>query len=144
MSKFAQGKFEPRNAHKYVGKRTPVFRSSWELVMMRFLDDHPGVLQWASEAIAIPYMCPFRHCRSQYVPDFFIVYVDRDGAQHIEVVEVKPQKETGTKPTRSRRDALMAVKNQAKWAAAQAYCAANNMTFRVVTEFDLFRMGGNQ
>ena len=144
MSKFAQGKFTPKNTHKYVGKKHPVFRSSWELVMMRFCDDHPSVIQWASEAIAIPYMCPFRRCKTHYVPDFFIVYLDRDGAQHIEVVEVKPYKETGASPTRSRRDALVAVKNQAKWAAAQAYCAANGMTFRIVTERELFHLGGNQ
>ena len=108
---------------------------------MNFCDNHPSVLQWASEAIAIPYMCPFRKRRSQYVPDFFVVYIDRNGNQHVEVVEIKPHKETGSSPTRSRRDAMVAVKNHAKWAAAQAYCAANGFVFRVVTEIDMFRNG---
>lgn len=111
---------------------------------MNFCDNHPSVLQWASEAIAIPYMCPFRKRRSQYVPDFFVVYIDRNGNQHVEVVEIKPHKETGQSLTRSRRDAMVAVKNQAKWAAAQAYCAANGFIFRVVTEKDLFHMGATQ
>jgi hypothetical protein len=140
MPKFAQGFFTPKNPHKYVGKRKICFRSSWELVVCNFFDNHPSVLKWASEAIAIPYRCPFRNRVVQYIPDFFVMYVDATGQQHVEVIEVKPQKETGKVKTRSRRDALMAVKNQAKWAAAQAYCAANGMTFRVVTEVDIFRM----
>lgn len=141
-NKFSQGKFIPKNPSKYVGKRHPHFRSSWELVFCNFCDNHPSVLQWASEAIAIPYMCPFKKRRSQYVPDFFIIYIDKDGTQHAELIEIKPYSQTGAKKTRSRNDAYAAVKNTAKWAAAQAYCAHQGIKFRVITEHDIFKMGG--
>lgn len=144
MPKFAQGKFIPKNPAKYVGKRNPMFRSSWELVFCNFCDNHPSVISWASEAIAIPYMCPFRKRVTQYVPDFFITYLDRDGNQHVEIVEIKPYKETGQKKTRSQRDALVSLRNLAKWAAAQAYCEKQGFKFRVLTENELFRMGQPQ
>lgn len=144
MGKFAQGIFIPKNPDKYVGKRKICFRSSWELVLMNFLDNHISVLKWASEAIAIPYMCPFNKRVTQYVPDFFVIYLDRDGTQHVEIVEVKPFKETGQQKTRSQRDTLVSIRNLAKWAAAQAYCEKNGFKFRVLTEFDIFSMGKTQ
>ena len=58
MAKFAQGRFEMKNPDKYVGKKTPLARSSWEFVFMRMLDENPGVLNWASESIQIPYQDP--------------------------------------------------------------------------------------
>ena len=139
--KFAQGKFMPKNPDKYIGKRHPTFRSSWELVFCNFCDNNTSVLQWASEAIAIPYMCPFKKRRTQYVPDFFIMYIDKEGVQHAELIEIKPFDQTGQVKTRSRNNALAAVKNAAKWAAAQAYCEKNGIKFRVITERDLFHMG---
>lgn len=144
MAKYHSGKFLPKNPDKYAGKRNPVWRSSWELVMMNFCDNHPGIIKWASEAIAIPYMCPFKKRVTQYVPDFFIMYLDRDGTQHVEIVEVKPFKETGQQKTRSQRDTLVSIRNLAKWAAAQAYCEKNGFKFRVLTEFDIFSMGKTQ
>lgn len=143
MGKWAQGKFTPKNAHKYIGKRTPVFRSSWELALFNFCDEHPSVMQWASESMAIPYRCPFTGKTARYIPDLFIIYVDQDGAQQVEVVEIKPAKETGMKPTKNRRDALVALKNQAKWASARAYCERQGFTFRVLTEDNIFRTKGS-
>ena len=43
MPKFAQGRFEMKNVDKYVGKKTPLARSSWEFIFMKMLDEHPGV-----------------------------------------------------------------------------------------------------
>ena len=43
---------------------------------MRFCDEHPGVTQWASEAIKIPYRNPLTGKNTIYVPDFFISYSD--------------------------------------------------------------------
>jgi hypothetical protein len=40
---------------------------------------------------------------------------------------------------KSYRDKLMVAINMAKWAAADAWARANNMRFRVVTEFDIFK-----
>ena len=140
-AKWAKGKFMPKNPDKYIGKRHPTFRSSWELSMMMFCDNHPSVLQWASESIAIPYMNPFTKKKSMYVPDFLIVYIDPQGNKVVDLVEIKPAKETGSKKTKSMKTAYTIVKNQAKWAAAQAYCAHNGINFRILTENELF-VGG--
>ena len=94
MAKFAQGRFEMKNPAKYVGKKTPLSRSSWEFVFMRMLDEHQGVINWASESIQIPYRDPLSGRQTIYVPDFFIVYQDKNGQKHAEVVEVKPESQT--------------------------------------------------
>ncbi len=92
MAKYAQGKFTPKNPDKYVGGRTPTYRSSWEFAFMKFCDEHPSVTKWASEAIKIPYRNPFTGKFTIYVPDFFMAYIDANGKEHVEIIEVKPQK----------------------------------------------------
>ena len=71
---FAQGIYEVKNTDKYVGKTAPKYRSSWELAFMRMCDAHPNILQWASEAIRIPYINPVSQRKVNYIPDFLIVY----------------------------------------------------------------------
>jgi hypothetical protein len=145
MVKFAQGRFEMKNPQKYVGKKTPLARSSWEFVFMKMLDEHPGVQNWASESIQIPYRDPLTGKYTIYVPDFFIVYVDKGGSKHAEVVEVKPENQTrrekvGNNPGRQAEY----VKNLAKWEAATAWCKQQGIKFRVVNEGDIFHQGGKR
>ena len=90
LPRFARGKFSFKNPGKYIGSRTPTYRSSWEQAFMRLCDEHPNVYQWASESIKIPYRHPFTGKYTVYVPDFFIVYQDKEGRKHAEMVEVKP------------------------------------------------------
>ena len=94
MSKYAQGKFQLLHPEKYVGNKSPTYRSSWEFSVMTMCDNNPSILQWASEAIHINYKNPFTGKNTIYVPDFFMVYIDAKGKQHAEVIEVKPLKET--------------------------------------------------
>lgn len=141
MAKYANGQFQPTNPKKYVGKKTPTYRSSWEHTVMTFFDKNPAILQWASEAIHVPYRNPFTGKNTIYVPDFFILYIDKAGKQHAEIIEVKPMKETTLEAAKSTRDKAAAILNMAKWQAARAYCAAQGLTFRVVTEADLFYQG---
>ena len=94
MARFAQGKFVCKNPGKYVGNKKPTYRSSWEFAFMRFCDEHPGVTQWASEAIKIPYRNPLTGKNTIYVPDFFVSYSDKNGSTHAELVEVKPQNQS--------------------------------------------------
>ena len=141
MSKYAQGQFQPTNPTKYVGRKTPTYRSSWEHTVMTFFDKNPAILQWASEAIHVNYRNPFTGKNTIYVPDFFILYIDKAGKQHAEIIEVKPLKETSLAEAKSTRDKAAAILNAAKWQAAQAYCAAQGLRFRVVTEQDLFHQG---
>ena len=139
MAKYANGKYQVKNPEKYMGKRNPTYRSSWEFAFMSFCDNNPAVLNWASEGVKIPYFNPVSGKNTIYVPDFLIVYVDANQKQHTELVEVKPSTETTMESARSYRDKLMVAMNMAKWAAADSFCRANNMRFRVITEYDLFK-----
>lgn len=145
MGKFAQGRFEMKNPDKYVGKKTPLARSSWEFVFMRMLDEHPGVEKWASESIQIPYRDPLTGRQTIYVPDFFIVYNDKTGKKHAEVVEVKPTNHTLREAVgKSLYNQQQYVKNMAKWEAATAWCKQQGIKFRIVSENDIFHQGGKR
>ena len=145
MSKYAQGKFQLQNPDKYVGNKTPTYRSSWEFTFMTFCDNNPNILQWASEAVHINYRNPLTGKNTIYVPDFLITYQDAHGTQKAEVIEVKPKKETTLEDAgRSARAQAAAILNMAKWEAARAWCRAHNLTFRVVTESDIFYQGGTK
>ena len=76
--KFAKGRYILKNQEKYVGTKTPMYRSSWEQAFMRLCDEHPNVYKWASESIRIPYRHPLTGKYTIYVPDFFIVYNDKN------------------------------------------------------------------
>ena len=142
MARFAQGKFTLKNPDKYIGGRTPTYRSSWEFAFMRMCDSNNNISQWASEAIKIPYRNPFTGKHTIYVPDFFIVYADRNGKQHVELIEVKPANQTIKEQVgKSRANQAHYVLNQAKWGAARAYCKQKGMTFRIVNEGDIFHQG---
>lgn len=142
MPKFAQGRFEMKHPEKYVGTKTPLARSSWEFVFMRMLDEHQGVQSWASESVQIPYRDPLTGKYTIYVPDFFIVYVDKNGKKHAEVVEVKPSNQTFLEQVgKSRYNQEQYVKNLAKWEAANAWCKQRRIRFRIVNESDIFHQG---
>ena len=87
MAKYSQGKFQVKNPEKYIGKGVPTYRSSWEFAFMNFCDNNPAVVQWASEAIHINYKNPFTNKNTIYVPDFLIIYIDKNGTRHGEVVK---------------------------------------------------------
>jgi hypothetical protein len=145
MANWAQGHYVPKNPEKYVGKKTPKYRSGWEFTFMQFCDNNPAVLQWASEAISIPYRNPLTGKQSMYIPDFFVLYQNKSGHQIAEIVEIKPKKQSliESKVASARDRAVVAV-NHAKWAAAMAFCKQANLTFRVITEDDLFRNGSRK
>lgn len=142
MPRFAQGKFQPKHPEKYVGNKTPTYRSSWEFTFMKFCDEHPHVSQWASEAIRIPYRNPLTGKQTIYVPDFFIVYADKGGKQRVELIEVKPESQTvKEKLGRSTVNQAHYIINQAKWEAARAWCKQKGIYFRIVGEKDIFHQG---
>lgn len=142
MSRFAQGKFIPSNPQKYVGKTVPTYRSGWEFTFMQFCDKNEHILQWASEPIRIPYRNPLTGKNTNYVPDFLIVYQNRTGQQIAEMVEIKPKKQSLIESrVASARDRAIVAINHAKWGAAMAWCKQSGLTFRVITEDDLFYQG---
>lgn len=140
MGNFATGDYRPAYPAKYVGKHPIRYRSSWELAAMKYFDSgNPAILGWASETITIPYRNPLTGKPSLYVPDFLVIYLDKNNKQHCELMEIKPEKEMpgypGKVPPRTR---LIQAINAAKWQAAAAYCAKRNWVFRVVHEKQLF------
>jgi len=122
-SKFARGKFTMRHPEKYVGTKTPTYRSSWEFTFMNFCDNNPSVQKWASEAIQIPYRDPLTNKNTVYVPDFFIQYVDKRGTVLTELIEIKPSTQTILERVgKNKYNQAQYVKNQAKWDAASVWC----------------------
>jgi hypothetical protein len=138
MGKYAQGKFQIQNPNKYIGKGDPTYRSSWEFAFMQFCDNNPAVVQWASEAIHVNYRNPFTGKNTIYVPDFLIIYIDKNGKRHGEVIEVKPSKETTMEAAKTQRDKAAVALNMFKWEAARKFCAAQGLRFRIVNEQDIF------
>jgi hypothetical protein len=55
-----------------------------------------------------------------------------------EVVEVKPKSQTSLQEAKTRQDKLSAIVNQAKFAAATAYCKQQGFVFRVISEDAIF------
>jgi len=139
MAKYANGKFTIKNPNKYMGKRAPTYRSSWEFAFMNFCDNNPAVLNWTSESVKIPYFNPVTGKQTIYVPDFIVVYVDANQKQHTELVEIKPLEQTVMESAKTLKDKYSVAVNLAKWAAADSWCKANNMKFRVITQFDIFK-----
>ena len=142
MSKFAKGKFTPKNPEKYIGIKSPTYRSSWEFAFMNFCDSHPSIQKWASESIKIPYQNPLTKRVTVYVPDFFIQYLDKNNKLISEVIEIKPQnQQLLEKVGRNTARQAQFVVNQHKWAAATAWCKGHGLTFRVLNETDIFHQG---
>lgn len=141
MSHWAQGKYEIQNAAKYVGNGIPRYRSGWELSFMRFCDNNDHILQWASESIAIPYRNPVTGKMSQYIPDFLVSYRTRDNTMRAELIEIKPKKQSVIESKMSSRDRAVVAVNYAKWDQATKWCKRNGLSFRVITELDMFHNG---
>ena len=138
--KWMQGKYVVKNPKKYAGTKTPTYRSSWEFAFCQFCDNHPNIVSWASEAIKIPYRHPLTGKPTIYVPDFLVVYQDKDGNQRTELIEIKPSSQTTLESAGKNKQNVAAVAvNMAKWQAANAWAKRTGITFRVVTESDIFK-----
>lgn len=138
-TRHAQGYFQMKYPQKYVGKNPPVYRSSWEKDLMFTCDLNPSIIQWAAEPFAIPYYDPVTRTNRQYWPDFLITYMKTDGTLHRELVEIKPAKQCTLESAKGKKAKLTVATNQAKWAAASAFCKQYGLTFRVMTEQQLYK-----
>lgn len=142
MRNYANGIYQVQNTQKYVGKRPPRYRSGWELTFMKFCDNNDHILQWASEAIQIPYRNPLTGKNTHYIPDFLITYMNKNGKIIAELIEIKPKKQSvmGEGKMSPKERATIAI-NYAKWDQATKWARSNGMIFRVVTEDDIFHNG---
>lgn len=137
--RFSKDFYKIKNTEKYVGNKVPMYRSSWEYTFMLFCDNNPSIQQWSSEPLKIPYQDPLTGKHTVYVPDFLISYVDKNLKKHVELIEIKPVKQTlKERVGKNPYDQAQFVKNQAKWAAASNWCKQNNIKFRIINENDIF------
>lgn len=139
-----QGHFKPLNPQKYKGNPSNIiYRSSWELRVMNYLDKHPDVLQWASEEFFVPYMSPVDGKVHRYYPDFWVRKKNAQGVVETDVIEVKPKSQMSApkKPQRVTKRFINEVYtwgvNQAKWQAAELFCKQRDWNFKVINEHDL-------
>ena len=138
-----KGWFKPRNPQKYKGDPNGiVYRSSWELRVMKYLDDNPAVVWWASEELPIRYISPIDNKVHRYFPDFIVRTKRKDGQETTMVLEVKPYRQTQM-PVQKRRTqkfinemATYAI-NQEKWKAADLFCEEHGWQFKLITEKEL-------
>ncbi len=142
MRNTARAQFKLKNPEKYLGKGNPIYRSSWEMTFMMFCDNNPAIEQWASESIKIPYRDPLTGKNTIYVPDFLIVYVDKNMQKHAELIEIKPKNQALIENVgKNKLNQAQYIRNMAKWQAAQLYCKRIGLKFRVITEEDIFHNG---
>lgn len=139
-----KGRFSPKNPKKYKGNPSNIiYRSLWELKLMRYLDDHPDVLAWGSEEIVIPYRSPIDGKLHRYFPDFIVKKKNKDGSTSTILIEVKPRAQT-IEPKVQKKASKRYVNevvtwgvNQAKWKAAESFCKDRNWRFQLMTEKEL-------
>lgn len=147
---YNQGYYVPLNSDKYVGNPNQIiFRSSWELKFMQFLDRSTSVMSWTSESFAIPYFSPLDKRAHRYYIDFAVTTVDGDGVLQTWLIEVKPLKyiEKPEAPKRmtdkSTQNYLYSAKqyiiNRAKFEAAKDFCEQRGLKFGIVTENFIFK-----
>jgi hypothetical protein len=139
------GKYVPKNRHKYRGDiNNIVWRSSWELRFLKYLDTNDAVIEYASEEIVVPYISPIDNKPHRYYVDFFVKMKRPDGTIKQYLVEVKPAAQTiqPKKPKRITESYIQAVNtylvNKAKWKAAELFCEKYGLEFMVLTEYQLF------
>jgi hypothetical protein len=111
---------------------------------MRFCDSNDHIISWSSESLVIPYINPLTGKKTRYIPDFLIQYRNKHNKVVTELIEIKPKKQSVLESKANNRDRAIVAVNYAKWAAAQKWCQRNGLTFRVITEDDIFRQGGKR
>jgi hypothetical protein len=138
-----KGRFKPKNPKKYNGSADNIiYRSSWELRVMKYFDESPNIVWWASEELAIPYRSPVDQKMHRYFPDFIVKVREKTGLVMTYILEVKPEKQTKV-PVQKRKtqkylqEAATYAINQEKWRAADIFCQDHGWKFKVVTEKDL-------
>ena len=144
MAESIKSKYKPEYPQKYKGNPNNIIcRSSWERKFCRWCDLNENILQWGSEEFYIPYISPVDNRVHKYFPDFIIKVKESTGQIKTYVIEVKPKKQTRppTKKSRVTKSYLYEMKtyavNEAKWKAAQEFCADRLIEFKIITEDEL-------
>lgn len=141
-----QGTYTPVHPEKYKGTVPIVYRSSYELHMMRWLDRNINCISWGSESDVVPYYDPVTRNNRRYFIDFRATMLTTSGRQVVYYIEVKPHRET-LPPKESKRKKAKTIlhekqtylTNTAKWKAATEWSRQRGGVFKIVTEKELFK-----
>ena len=144
-----KGKFTPENPSKYAGDTSNIiYRSMWERRCMKYFDNNPSILQWASEEVVIPYYDTATKEVRRYFPDFLIKIKDKNGQEKTHLIEVKPSKDMrppvggmGKKKSTVLYEMKTYQMNRDKFAAARKWCDDRNIIFDIWTEKHLQQKG---
>jgi len=107
---------------------------------MKYLDGNDNILEWSSEELSIPYLCPTDNRLHRYFPDFIVKAKKADGTTQTMILEVKPKAQTREPKIQNRMSKSYITevttwgKNQAKWRAASEYCEDRKWVFKLITE----------
>lgn len=106
--------------------KTYKYRSGWELLVMKHLDNDAKTSAWSYESIVIEYVSNAKTGRKRkYYPDF---YVELSTGEK-QLIEVKPTRKLIQKAVRK------------KLTAAEDWCRDNQVTLRIITERELKELG---
>ena len=138
------GQYTPMNLKKYIGKKLPIYRSTWELRAFISLDRNENVLKWGSENFIIPYVDETRGFEThRYIIDLFfeIAGATEEGRPIKWLLEIKPYKQSVTpmpkkqkSPEKLLAESIIVKRNQCKWKAAIKFCQSKGWHFGVYTE----------
>jgi hypothetical protein len=113
-------------------------RREWKRVIMEEEESR------GSECVVIPYRHPLDGKMHNYIPDFLITYRTKNNTTRAELVEIKPRKQSILEEKMNSKERAIVAINYAKWASAQKWCNQQGLTFRVITEADIFHQGGKK
>lgn len=104
---------------------------------------NPNVLEWASEAIVIPYRSPIDGQIHRYYTDGVVLIKEGDKLTKY-LIEIKPSAQLSPpKPSKRRKQSSLLYEaqtfaiNTAKWAAAKEWAKRNSFEFLILTEKEL-------
>jgi hypothetical protein len=148
MSKTRSGKYFCKNKEKYTGNiDNIIYRSGWEHMLMRWLDENPDIIKWSSEETIVPYISPVDNKQHRYFVDFTATF--KNGQTLL--IEVKPKYQTvppkikNSKTQKGQQKMLAEMEtfavNDAKWKAADKYAQQRGMKFCIFTEESLQDLG---
>ena len=149
--KFKQGYFKVSNVSKYIGDPNKIIaRSSWEAKFMSWCDQHPSVIRWSSEPVAIPYISPLDKKAHKYYVDFYVVTMKEDKELQW-LIEIKPAaqfkppdpmmlegRRTLKKIQSYNWQLRTFIINSAKFESAVRFAQDRNMRFAIADENFLF------
>ena len=140
-TQYTQGVYRPQNKEKCKSSLN-CYRSRPEYMIMRWMDNNPNVVSWASEQDVVWYKKSMDGGRPhRYFLDFTCEYRNRDGSVSKLFIEYKPKKFLKM-PVRTKRMSAKTynylcetwVQNQEKWAAARKYAEDHDGRFMVICE----------